>query len=181
MLPSDFSSKIMSVSGKNLTRFCIKNNEKLFDLKKCFLCSAYLLKEKYEMPDIDLPDNSALRGHLKFNSCEFAHNLNFEELSKRDSNPAGVKTMHGLTKKFFSKLKLTPESIVSIITANWDKIVGDTFKEKLVPVKFSRGSLIIKSSSPSLTQDFLFVKTDVMKNINVLLKSEKIFKIKIQQ
>ncbi len=165
---------------KSLSRYCFNKNEKIIDLKICFLCEKYSLKENFDVPDISLPDSSGLLGHLKFNSCEFADNLDFQELLKISSLPAAIKTLNNTIPRFFKKLKLNGKCIFNIIYANWKIIVGVAFENIIVPVKYVNGTLVVKCIQPAAAQDFMFVKDDVIKNLNSLLMNNAVKKIKIE-
>nr|MBP7653600.1 DUF721 domain-containing protein [Candidatus Dependentiae bacterium] len=160
----------MKAVSKPLTRYCIFFKEKIFDLKKCCICSKYLKKEEIQSTFGEIPKSPNMTAHFKFSTCSFSQSLNCQQLSETpDIYRGSLKKMSFLTKKYITGLTGNTNISRTIILSKWNEIVGDIFNNSLVPEKLYKGTLILKSESPAVTQSFMFVKNDVIKKINSLL------------
>jgi len=134
-----------------------------------------------DIKDLEFTNNPGIIGHLKFNRCVYSETPDVEQLSGKRKLPATVKRISAATKDYMAKLSSNPETVKNVIFKRWDSIVGDIFKNIITPLKINKATLILKSESPAASQDFLFVKNDVLKNINSLFGAETIKYIKIIQ
>jgi hypothetical protein len=167
--------------NKSFTRYCLKYKTKLFDLKKCSLCQNYELKQGYDIPKYKLPKNSGLLGHFKFNSCQFSANLNRQELVDKKETNASVKNISKISSRIIDKLKHNSKVTKNIIINNWENIVGNQFKDTVVPYKIIKSVLYVKTESPTITENFHFMNIEIMDNINNLFDKPVVKKIKAIQ
>ena len=172
----------MKTLTKPLSRYCIFFNEKIYDVKKCFLCDKYKNKNDEMTEPINNFQSPNMKGHIKFNSCNFSQSLNCDEIAAKPVESfSSLKKVSLITKKYINNLTGNSNVAKTIILKNWPDIAGKIFKDSVIPEKLSKGVLILKSSSPSVTQSFLFVKSEIINKINSALNQNLIKKIKVIQ
>ncbi|HPG30161.1 MAG TPA: DUF721 domain-containing protein [bacterium] len=175
----------MKTLTKPLSRYCIFFNEKIYDVKKCYLCDKYENKNEEPESEAESIDNFGspnMKGHIKFNSCNFSQSLNCDEIAgKPVESFSSLKKVSFITKKYINNLTGNSHVAKTIILKNWHDIAGKIFQDSVIPEKLSKGVLILKSSSPAVTQSFLFVKSEIIKKINSALNQNLVKKIKVVQ
>ena len=60
----------------------------------------------------------------------------------------------------------------------WDDVVGAKVSENTTPEKVEAGTLYIKASNPTLRQELVFKKEDILKKLNKKLGEKTIKEIK---
>ncbi|HPP86965.1 MAG TPA: DUF721 domain-containing protein [bacterium] len=171
--------------NKILTRYCLKRNKKIEDLKECCNCSDYKKKDlsAENLPEINLSKEAITVGficHIKYHSCSYSQYYDEKQMTEKSDLPKAIKKLNVATKNFLKKQFLKSDNVKSLIIAEWYNIVGKAFCENIKVLKFSRGTLIVQSDNPSVSQDFLFVQKEVIDNINNILQDRIVKKIKIQ-
>lgn len=68
-----------------------------------------------------------------------------------------------------------------IISENWQKVVGLKLSVKCAPINLSKDgkTLVIKAASSTIKQEILFIKAQILKRINSLIKCSNIKELKI--
>jgi len=144
--------------------------------------------------------NMILSTHFRFHSCEYSSSVESikdndinSETEKTDKNnkiseniltPQKTKEKKKIDTAIKNNLLMfckNSESVLNLIKLKWQSIVGDVFYKNITPFKLNKKTLMVKSSNPLITQDFIFSRDEVIENINKIFDVELVTKIKITQ
>lgn len=73
------------------------------------------------------------------------------------------------------------ETVESIISGNWQKIVGRNLSGKCAPVNLSKDgkTLLIRAASSTIKQDLSFRKLEILRKINSLKNCRTVMQLRI--